>query len=1681
MLRNLLYSLSVIALLLLGSCRSDEPFKWNNREIDDGEFVISFIQSDFTTLSGTRADEGDVNTVTLLMFAGDSDESALLGYHDFGSSFGTKDSSGTYSIVTPTAGLKIGHWILVANISYDDIVSNLKEQNLIADNAEGFTLGDFYELEFEIPSAKASYKSKILRSEPLEVNNLQPASEGNVPVFSLRSIYSKVSVSVENNDNPDFLITGVGFYKQPAMLKMEALPLTQVTYFDPTGDESRLISGASAGFKGNYSGTQYLQPGNTVEFFCAPMAAGKDEKGLNKLTDADSNSNKGLGLDAPYLIVRGFQGVKDSETQKFIFDVSKGKQVYFAARVSEIPANANLRAFITGAAGIGHEDIHDAVKNPVGLSIRFDVNADDNLVSIVSDGENAIATPDKVEIPTSGSAGSTSGVGTTFLKVYLRSKMEKNELKNNLKIIHKTNGLGDSEYDWYDGGSQMAQGLGQWLDIKGADIDKLESNGQNEAGTDFFNYMIKVPLQAGANTGSVRSENIRLRLYTDKDAGKYLEREVYIYQNKNEDNTADKFFTVSAKLGSTDISDYLAFVGADGKRAGNGTATGCYGTLPTENNERVRNNGLHVPYHYTGSSTYTYTVKPKADIPDGFWTLQISPDVKDVVTFDGSASGGSLSTSTEWKFTFTEKENAAYTVYPEAIKLIVTKEGTKTEYSLDIYQTGFFHNNHYYEVFQEGLTGRYWLDRNWGAKAAGMAVAANGTYLEDSKWPLNNGTAPVGEYYKYNATQLPDGNYWRVPTFAEMNSLANSSGFAITHTRTFDTKVPYYSPTYTFTGQTLDNGTKSEQSIRSYLPMVMINTEKNLTGNSGNGYYLTSTEDGSNGEYHYYQVMQFDGSNTTSVSMELNKSEALLQLRPCSGASLASEGATYVLNVKGYTHVYVYGVMNMSGHRTVLTTWPGEQIAVCSSTGDGGTIGRYNTLTLNTPVAYDELYIICNTITPDGKRMAGKSSVSEADVARREGQLVVFTDELTGNIEAPARITSLNQVPSMRKALGLDQTAQRRQQALAGHGGVKSSPAAKKAAPRKTSGATRSEAVRKVAYFRNYVTGETGHKDDYKAGKFEDFKAPEPEYVYKLEGEAIGQLDVYELGHLGDEFSGDIEIEPGNFKIGKYKKVGNTVTFVTYLYADGSSTSYGGKAVTFTAKEATSGTEWSSTVEGMVSVNFFPTTGDLQISAYKKPHYHLTGPAVTLEKDKFVEMTSSDGGLTWTYTGYLHSAESYTGFEAGEFYISRYYPGPEGTYADGFERVAIKAKSGTSNEIKGNGTYQGENTTLDNAAENWVSKVDAENVTFTYNHVTKQLQIAGIPMQDKYDYYLDGTVTATAWGQTNAKLTKQADGSFVWEGQTNTGTGDNKKSFGIARYDKNTTNNKKWMYCTDTNKDIFDSFSVQTFNIAAENNDNGGNITNYINGKARFTYTPTSETTGVLKVEKIDESVYYIKGPAINGWDNLIEMTDNHDGTYTWSGSIKTGEFGISKYDKDKDNGDSESIFFSSSDGKAVSDNGTYNAKQNGSNWNSTISGEVTLTFTPNGKTGTLVVSGYVKQTPTEKYYIFAWKYDNYRDDFFFESPNKLFTAPGKHSQIPTDDYNWIWVEKSLFDNSTNSNPSEYEYKINNNNSNWIGNNRKISEMNASSSYSDLPTAVKTALTNDGITSGMIEKIYKEK
>lgn len=904
------------ALLLLSGCASDE-FTWRGKEIDSDKVMITLHRADFDrATAGTRSvDPGTTITdLRLVTFKSDGTFSNIIPIQSNQIDGTGTDEEGDdiYAITIPYDKIEneAGHWYFFANAK-NEITTWAAGQ--LADKHETKLSNIVFDKTSQWDAASSTGLNAVLFTPKIEMakDDIQPGQILNgAKSTPLKRIYGKLDFKINLNSGKtdqkayNLQVTGVALLqKSPekgdiigtaATAPVEAAQLSDVTWTTPTG--SQIYTG-NAGVAP--SGSLLKNTALTLRTF--PLAK-------------ELNTAKKQVL----LVVRGRYQSGDKDENGNVTAYTS-HDVYYAVPVDGIAANQYWTATIDAVGSGGYEDFNEAIENPTGLSMTFSDNTPD-ITSMVSDGANALAIGDTITINSAGNRIVVNGTDQTTFSVRFRYSTD------------ETTPVADMlEYNCINNAGNVIAPP-SWLHFE-RDGDIILDGTSDKERLQWYVATFKVT--STANSGTDRDCKFRFGL---KDRSMIVRDVVFQQKAATGYNAVSDAFSISlgitnaASSDNTTINDYGTFVKTAGST--NGT-TVCDGIFPNMNGGRIRNEGLHIPMPNDDEVVYTYTVKINTSkISSGSYTLSKSSNFpSDFVTVTGSPLSGTVGSSISWTVTCKANGNYDYTVYRDALILKVGEN----EYSLDLYHTGFFHKVNsrwgYYEVFTVPSTGSHWLDRNLGARAAGMAVQDASAALTGT-WPLSSvsSVSAAGEYLaKANvAGQMPKG--WNLPSYGNFEALFSQAEFIVTPQLAMG-GVSYTAPSFSFASQEFDrNGNEiaaAPKSIRAYFPCVRYKQNDVFKGGNKSGYFMTSTQASGN----YYQVAMFQGMNL--ITNTLNFDGTLkMPVRPMiSGSSSGNMGAKmYECNVQGYTHVALYAYNKSTGLKTWLTTWPGEQVVPYSAT-----------------------------------------------------------------------------------------------------------------------------------------------------------------------------------------------------------------------------------------------------------------------------------------------------------------------------------------------------------------------------------------------------------------------------------------------------------------------------------------------------------------------------------------------------------------------------------------------------------------------------------------------------------------------------------------------------------------------------------------------------------------------------
>lgn len=299
-----------------------------------------------------------------------------------------------------------------------------------------------------------------------------------------------------------------------------------------------------------------------------------------------------------------------------------------------------------------------------------------------------------------------------------------------------------------------------------------------------------------------------------------------------------------------------------------------------------------------------------------------------------------------------------------------------------------------------------------------------------------------------------------------------------------------------------------------------------------------------------------------------------------------------------------------------------------------------------------------------------------------------------------------------------------------------------------------------------------------------------------------------------------------------------------------------------------------------------------------------------------ITMTENNGVWEWTGT-----------VVAGDFGIKKLSP-------DGKQADWISADGTTT--ISAAGVYAAKVN-----GTNWSSTLAGE-YTFSFNPETMQLTITAqgtVPPTPDPDptpavkYALHGQITGDPnWAST---LLTETDGKWVWTGKIVAG------EFGIKILDAD-LNQTGWINApTEDEKNITAEGSYKTSASGK------ANWKSTLEGNYTLTFDPAALTLTIAKYggEVSVVKSYALKGTITTGTEEWVSipMTEGEDGTWSWTGDVKAGSFGVQYLE----NGIQQKWYASANEAAAIDAPGDYNATENGKNWTINLEGKMTFTYNP--------------------------------------------------------------------------------------------------------------------------------------
>ena len=473
-------------------------------------------------------------------------------------------------------------------------------------------------------------------------------------------------------------------------------------------------------------------------------------------------------------------------------------------------------------------------------------------------------------------------------------------------------------------------------------------------------------------------------------------------------STTTLTITPTDGTGNKVITDYWTFLSGTGtETTAAGVSPKLFGAQPDDMGGKVRNAGFHFPVMYGKKDvtttqarwSYTYYVVTRLETSKYTITPSLSDNYKNYIKFKKEDDDNGY-----YAFTLTRDGNAVgndgsdgseendYNYYIGSLILsiepISQREAPKIapKYVFDLYHTGFFHydtGNHrkdshetgyyYYEVLPvDGATGtrtRYILDRNLGAKAAGMYIqtADGSNHISSSEWPFGPGEKSAGGYYEvaYKGANFagpkmyddvcPPG--YRVPQQRMWDAIRNSGKFT---TAQAQASASYFRAEYKTTLDVERNGVTEKETI--YFPKSRYMENGSMTGDANAGYYWSQTEAAGTEKDEigrWLKSLQITGEVTSYING--NVQTFGMSVRPINDVTDNANYNVISFNVWGATHVFLY--TGDTKDKNYTTSWPGHAI------GNSDTADKqfFNFVYESTVYSAANLKVIFNYVDASGK------------------------------------------------------------------------------------------------------------------------------------------------------------------------------------------------------------------------------------------------------------------------------------------------------------------------------------------------------------------------------------------------------------------------------------------------------------------------------------------------------------------------------------------------------------------------------------------------------------------------------------------------------------------------------------------------------------------------------------------
>ncbi len=447
--------------------------------------------------------------------------------------------------------------------------------------------------------------------------------------------------------------------------------------------------------------------------------------------------------------------------------------------------------------------------------------------------------------------------------------------------------------------------------------------------------------------------------------------------------------TITRGGSATTIPDYWGFLySAEENSSSAYSGPLLWGVGKEANNGKRRNQGFHFPVMYGdqegGYAQYTYTLtfdkEERFFTGDYQWNLTYKGVNLHVLPLDVTKRPLTLQFTMDVPTAANPFDDYGYALGEMTIIIMFNGAAVPEIYNFDLYHTGFFHrdsqahrldtprdatNYYYYEVVPVEVNGktRYMLDRNLGAKSAGMYIRnSDGTSMTDDP-------SAAGGYYAV-AHQLvnayidpvmfdsepervsPPG--YRVPDQKEWEGIGNSRAFHM------ESAGDYFNAYYATSDSRIGN---------IYFPKAMMMQKGLIAGDGRSGYYwsrtaATGTEKEEIGKW--LRMLKISGNTKSYINgcVVVPGKENLAYggaVRCINDVNDHTEIRRTSFNVSGATHVYLY--KEEFGTRTATTSWPGHAIGNYATMTDNHWFGfAYESADFDP----DELYVIFNFVDSNG-------------------------------------------------------------------------------------------------------------------------------------------------------------------------------------------------------------------------------------------------------------------------------------------------------------------------------------------------------------------------------------------------------------------------------------------------------------------------------------------------------------------------------------------------------------------------------------------------------------------------------------------------------------------------------------------------------------------------------------------